>query len=307
MINPQDLKNLVENYPKLVTAKRSKRYPELRVLKYTKKVFYDNLWNEHPLLVECRGLVVDDDYEVIVKPFTKTFNYQENGTTIERDELCTIVTKINGFMACVTPTEKYGTIVSTTGSLDSDFVGMAQEVLVNDIELLEIEEEDIGITYAFEIVHVDDPHIVPELIGSHLIGAQTTEEGWLSGQRDLDMDHTISNIGDHRPTWQENIQFSDAVKMVQTVQHEGYVVYGQTSGTVLKLKSPFYLVSKMFGRMGSEKLVKALNSGQPFKYIDEDFYPVVGYLKKNIEKFVAMDEQSKVKYVQDFLIEEVLK
>lgn len=306
MINPQELKYLVENYPKLVTAKRSKRYPELRVLKYTKKVFYDALWNEHPLLVECRGLVVDDDYKIIVKPFTKIFNYQENGTTIDRDELCTIVTKVNGFMACVTPTEQYGTIVSTTGSLDSDFVGMAEEVLGKTIEHIN-DAYTIQATLAFEIVHVNDPHIVVEKLGAHLIGGYECSNGAIAKQPDLDFLFKAGPIGDHRPSWRENVRFSDAVKMVQTVQHEGYVVYGQTSGTVLKLKSPFYIISKMFGRVGSEKLIKALNSGQPFKHIDEDFYPVVGHLKKNIEKFVVMDEQNKVKYVQDFLVEEVLK
>lgn len=303
MINPQELKELVENYPKLVTAKRSIRHPELRILKYTKKVFYDNLWNAHPLLVECRGLVVDNDYNVVVKPFTKVFNYQENGTKIDRDELCTIVRKVNGFLGVATPW-KDQVIISTTGSLDSKYVDLADKWVEPFKEKINRFSTD-SISFAFEIVDKSDPHIISEKEGAYLIGAQYLD-GVKANEYDLDYEWDKYYMGNFRPEWKSDIRFSDVLKLVKTVKYEGFMVYGQESGTVLKLKSPYYLTSKFFGRMGVDRLLKGLDKQSNFG-IDEDFYPVVDYLRYNKDQFIQMDEQEKIKFVRDFIETEILK
>ena len=68
MIDIKKIREFVENNPGLVTRKESIRYPGLFVLKYKRKVFYDNLWT--PELQELRGLVVDEDWNIVVHPFT---------------------------------------------------------------------------------------------------------------------------------------------------------------------------------------------------------------------------------------------
>ena len=41
---------------------KQKRYPNgLSVFKYARKVFYDALWNQNPLLLEARGMVLGRD------------------------------------------------------------------------------------------------------------------------------------------------------------------------------------------------------------------------------------------------------
>lgn len=307
MINPQELKHLVENNPKLVSAKRSTRYPELRTLKYTRKVFYDTLWTAHPLLVECRGLVVDDDYNVVVKPFTKVFNYQENGTTIHRDELCRVVRKVNGFLGVATG---WGgkTIFSTTGSLDSDFAVMTEKHLKN-LWL------PTGTTMCFEICDPSDPHIIAEKHGAYLIGGHHGN-GWYSEsmldwfasfEKDATTfyDHNgASNFaGVMRPEWHEDVRFSDVVALSKKAKNEGFMVYGQKSGTVLKIKSPYYLFTKFMARMGVDRLTKGLENPQELKerrYCDEEFYPVIDYLAGIREQFVAMDEQGRIACIRDF-------
>lgn len=65
---------------------KEKKYPNgLRVFKYSRKVFYDALWNTDPLLLEARGMVLDADGNKVMWPFTKVFNFKENGTTCEPD------------------------------------------------------------------------------------------------------------------------------------------------------------------------------------------------------------------------------
>lgn len=41
----------------------------LKIIKYKKAVFYKNLWNED--LEQFRGLILDQDYNIVSHPFTK--------------------------------------------------------------------------------------------------------------------------------------------------------------------------------------------------------------------------------------------
>lgn len=302
MIDPKELKHLVENTD-LVRAKRSERYPELRVLKYKPKVHYDNLWHLHPLLVECRGLVVDDDYNVVVKPFTKIFNYGENGTTIDRDEVCMVVEKKNGFLGVATIWNGQ-LIVSTTGTLDSDYARLAEK-WIKPFEASILSNLGEG-SLMFEIVDPSDPHIITEKEGAHLLWYHRNSDP----QGDMKVKvgrlqyiHIFLGIGDHIPSF-TTMRFSDAVKLSKTVKHEGFVVYGKN--TTLKLKSSYYLVTKLFARMKSERLEKVLNSHQPIQGVDEDYLPVVEYLRNNRKYFLGLCEQDKVKYVREFIEGEVL-
>ena len=156
----------------LVTRKESKRYPGLFVRKYTRKVFYDNLWHQNEELMEARGHVELADGTVVIRPFTKIFNRFENGTDIDRDELCLSVEKINGFMAAATYVPQLGkVVVSTTGSLESDFVGYAEKYITEEVKnYIQLSTQSKPATFLFEICHPDDPHIIQEKFGAYLIG-----------------------------------------------------------------------------------------------------------------------------------------
>jgi hypothetical protein len=298
MINPDELKHLVENNPKIIRANRSVRYPELRVVKYKNKVFYNNLWNEHPLLVKCRGLVIDDDYNVVVRPFTKIFNRGENGTDIPRDELCTVVQKVNGFLGVLTKWKGQG-IVSTTGTLDSDYAQLAETYIADDAKKMEE-----GSTALYEIVDPSDPHIIEEKYGSHLIGFNYKNKWWSENELDVANSKKHHGLGNHRPIHYSDMRFSDAVKMAKEAKHEGYVVYGETIN--LKLKSPYYLTTKLFARMKGQKLLDILQNNRPLR-IDEDYLPVVEHLRTVASSFVELKEQQRVKYVREYIEKEILK
>ena len=123
----QDIKHFVENNPTLVSRKDTS-YPGVYVLKYKKKVFYDNLWNEY--LEECRGTLVDGDYNVISRPFTKIYNYgiEKRAPLLDDSVIVSAFRKVNGFMVAITWYND-DILVSTTGSIDSDYVKMALELI----------------------------------------------------------------------------------------------------------------------------------------------------------------------------------
>jgi hypothetical protein len=299
-IDPIKLKEFVEVNPKLVTRKESKRYPGLFVLKYAKRVFYDNLWHLSPLLLECRGLVVDKDYNVIIKPFTKVFNHHENGTNIDRDEECTVVRKVNGFMGVATyaPQITDRIIYSTTGSLDSDFVDLIEKHVKPFEHRL---KECIPTSHIFEICDESDPHIIYEEPGAYLIGASDIPQG---SAGEMALDYTAGMWDMKRPEAYYRIPFSQVVKMAKECKHEGYMVYGRVSHTALKIKSPYYLVSKFLARAGEAKLIDLLvkNDRQAFRQrFDEEFYDLLDHLIENKEQFIGADEQTRISIVQRFL------
>lgn len=248
--------------------------------------------------MECRGLVVDSDYNVIIKPFTKVFNHHENGTNIDRDELCTVVRKVNGFMGAATYNRAVSKdiIYSTTGSLDSDFAVMVEK----HVKRLEPELKEYEGTYIFEICDPSDPHIVYEEPGPYLIG-------FIDQGRQMDeyyLNLMGEDIGCRRPETYFNRAFSQVVKMAKECKHEGYMVYGNDSGTALKIKSPYYLVTKFLARAGEAKLVDLLmkNDRQAFRQrFDEEYYPLIDELIKHKDEFIGYDEQHRIGIIQHFL------
>lgn len=293
-----ELKTWVEKHPELVRIKEYEKYPGLFVLKYHRRVFYDNLWGEHPLLVDMRGTVVDEDFNPIIMPFRKIFNQYENDTNIPRDEIVIASRKVNGFMGAVTFYEGK-TYYSTTGSLDSMYVTYLRDIMAGyDFKPLD------HATWLFEIVHPRDPHVIPEDIGAYLLGVRYPKWGEdLNKNRDQRwLDLVAQQVGFKRPNWKK-IRFSDLCKEVKTCKHEGYVVYGKD--TDLKIKSPYYKVTKLFGRVTPRKLEVMLDNPKAMKQqLDEEYYPLVDHLVKHRAMFYSLSEQAKFEYIRSFLNEQ---
>lgn len=288
----EQLKSFAEENPRLVTVRASTRYPDLQVVKYHRRVFYDALWT--PELQEMRGLVVDQDWRPVVRPFTKVFNRGENGTDLPPDHPVIATRKINGFMAAYTRDPIHGNIVSTTGSLDSDFADLARQHL----SWLDEQEVPVGLTLLWEIVDPSDPHIVPEQAGAWLIGGRWVETGFTVSEAELD---GMADEFGARALRPETIrgEFRDILRAAKCCRHEGYMVYSQTGEGCLKLKSPYYLVKKLLARKRADRITPAwLRSCR--ETVDEEYYPLLDHLQANLERFTALDEQARLVYLREY-------
>lgn len=282
----------------LVTRKESKRWPGLFVKKYTRRVFYDNLWHTSNELLEARGHVETEDGRVVVRPFTKIFNRFENDVDIFAHEDCIVVPKVNGFMAAATWVEEVAdVVVSTTGSLDSDYVKLAEKWLDDGVKnFIKANANTMKGTFIFEICDPSDPHIIPEQPGAYLIGYRDHEsEGayMSSAENENKLDYIAGAMGVWRPVWL-GCTFKLVVDMAKRCNHEGFVVYGQHSKTALKIKSPYYLALKMAAR---RKDIMSLNKA----HVDEEFYPLIDHLTEMGEAFTMMNEQERLTYMREFL------
>lgn len=290
---------------KLVTKKTyiDGPYARLSVLKYKNNVFWDNLWHTDPRLLECRGMVVDAEDNVIIWPFTKIFNRFENGTDLPLDQQVVCVRKVNGFMATAAVRgEKL--LVSTTGTLDSEFSTLARKHL-DELKFDRVAfPEDF--TFIFEICDRSDPHIIDEEEGAYLIGVRDLAlNGVMVEEHKLDRIAEV--IGAKRPTWGV-VPFGDVVYNVQHVQHEGYVIRNigtdeENSELLMKIKSPHYLAKKFLMRGGDNKWDMIWDNPQEArKRIDEEYYSLLEWLRFAFEKeeWKALDSQVRREKIETY-------
>lgn len=67
-------------------------------------------------------------------------------------------------------------------------------------------------------------------------------------------------------------------------------MYGQTSNTVLKIKSPHYLTLKAVARI---KDISTLDK----RRVDEEYFDLIDHLKQIAVQFNSMTEQERLEYV----------
>jgi hypothetical protein len=200
----------------------------LTIWNYTPKTQYDNLWDEVTLM--CRGLVTDNDGNIVARPFKKFFNIEE-GKHISTKEFevfekmdgsLGIMFKYNGLMVC-----------ATRGSFTSE-----QSVWMNKFAD-EYNYQNIivdGFTYLFELIFPQNRIVVD--YGNQermvLLGIIKTESGEEVPYDDIFFDG-----------W-DVVEKYDGVKDYTTLKnmvknnHEGFVVRF-SNGDRMKVKGEEYI------------------------------------------------------------------
>jgi hypothetical protein len=272
------------------------------VLKYKKKVFYDNLWND--LIAECRGTIVDADFNLVAYPFTKIYNYgiEKAAPVLADDVEVTAFRKVNGFMVSVT-WHADDVLVSTTGSTDSPYVAMAKEMMLThmtwaDWQLAFNRTDMDNLTVMFECVHPADPHIIPEQPGMYILGYRDNVWGSKVGHHRSILEGMAVGFNCHVPEHYK-VTLGELKTMAQDCRHEGYVFY-TADGVSAKIKSPYYLTSKWVAR--NPRTDKLVDMNRDIKYqLDEEYYPLVDAIRANIEAYTAMDEQARLAWVRAYM------
>ena len=286
-MNQNELKKFVQDNPRLVSQNETS-YPGLYVLKYKRRVFYDGLWND--FLEECRGTIVDKNFNVVSRPFTKIYNYgvEDRSPKLPDETKVTAFRKVNGFMVAMT-WHNNNLLVSTTGSTNSPFVAMAKEFVTPAMSAVAIANQHS--TLMFECVHRDDPHIVPEVEGLYFLGMR--EKKWESS-----VQHTFAGtMPDVFQVEKINTTVGELIALSKTVQHEGFVFYTE-DGVSSKIKSPFYLVNKWLAR---NPRTDKLMSPEFKKQIDEEYYPLLAAIQNDIVAYTALTEQERLAWIRNFL------
>ena len=237
MLSYDQQRNLVDRG--LAVMKNDGKYT---TFKYHRKAMYDYLWFVVTDLMECRGHVYDSDTKEIVQAAPrKSFNYRENDiwwAATPLDTKVEVYKKINGYMACAT-IHKGELVVSTTGSTTSEYAQWAKELIVKDYHLYDL-AIDSDATTLFEVVVPQDPHIVEERMGLHLLGWREKASGHFSPN------------GKYL-----YMTLAEAIAMADEDRGEGFMVYRADDMIKLapcKLKTPYYIGKKKLMRMSAKNV-----------------------------------------------------
>lgn len=301
----KEMDNLVSN--KLAIKKTE---DNLIIYKYSKSVFFKNLWNVNKFLLKARGIVLDNDGNIVQHTFDKIFNFNENGTgsDLKNEDKVIIVEKLNGFLGCITKhPNKNELLVTTTGSFNSEFVDMINSLINDDLKnrLLDYLSKN-NKTLMFEVIHENDPHIISykkEEQGLWLIGARGKEYNALTEKENV-LDNIAKELKLPRPYWYETT-FGDMLNKIKNIEIEGFMVLDvDNHQAILKAKSNYYLTTKFIGRMGNNNIEMMYNNTKVFKQkIDEEFYELVDVLISKYDKnyLMELDNDIKVNLVKDII------
>jgi len=149
----EELGGLIER--KLITARKHPTLP-LFVYNYTAGAQSIPIKDWSPALMDCRGLILDTDGEIVGRPFRKFWNYEQVLDQIP-NEPYTIWEKLDGSLGIVC-NYRGALVVATRGSFESEQAQFAWNWLKDELDFDFLPAE--GYTYLFEIIYPENRIVV---------------------------------------------------------------------------------------------------------------------------------------------------
>jgi RNA ligase len=234
----------------------------LTIWNYTEKVQYENLWDEVTLM--CRGLVTDNEGDIVATPFHKFFNIEEG--KFEPTEKFEVYEKMDGSLGIVF-WYRGQWVVATRGSFTSDQANKAREILRKyntDIMFRHL-------TFCFEIIYPENRIVLDYGNDEKLVllgtfdknGKETDSSIW--SQWGFDVVKKYDGINDYK-------QLKEMVKNDQ----EGFVVKF-SNGDRVKVKGVEYLrLHKIMTNVTTTGVWEYLKNGEDvmeiLKDVPDEFY-----------------------------------
>ena len=274
----------------LATLKNDGKYT---TFKYARKAMYEYLWHEVPQLLECRGHVYSNTTKELVQAAPrKSFNYLERGywEDMPLDTPVEMYKKVNGFMACAT-IHNGELLISTTGTTTSDYAMWAKEFISQYLHLYDMVIAD-DVTTLFEVVVPQDPHIVQERKGLHLLGVRE------------------KNTGNFHPMGEATrCTLEQALEIAKSDRGEGFMMYPMFSdglaydfNNCCKLKTDYYIGKKKLMRMTAKNVENMYKNGfEIANTLPDMWYDVPRMIVSTINKdaWLAMNDQQRRVILED--------
>ena len=236
----------------------------LTIWNYTEKVQYENLWDEITLM--CRGLVTDEEGNIIARPFKKFFNIEENKYT--PTSKFDVYEKMDGSLGILF-NYKGEWIFASRGSFTSSQAIKFKEIFYrryNDKVLLK------SSTYLFEIIYPENRIVVDygneeDII---MLGEICTSTG-----EELNLEYNIQ-LGFNTVMKYDGITDYTQLKQIINNNAEGFVVRF-SNGDRIKIKGEEYLrLHKIMTNISTTAVWEHLKEGgdlnDMLKGVPDEFY-----------------------------------
>lgn len=234
-------------------SKRKHPKHDLYVLNYTNKVQYEQIWDN--ITLKCRGLIINDKYEIVADCLEKFFNYEEIENKNIKIDLCQdfiITDKLDGSYLSVF---NYNNeiIFSTRGSFESEQAIEAQKIWNEKYSNVIIPENT---TLIFEIIYPENRIVVN-----------------YGNARDLFLLTILGKSFKHPFNEVKRFychDFKNIRNVIKRDNAEGFVVYGCRTGQRFKLKYDEYCrLHKIMTGISEKTIWEWLKEGIDYKTILE--------------------------------------
>ncbi len=233
----------------LLIAKNHSDYP-LTIYNYSRSCQYKNYWDN--ITLACRGLVLDDNGNVIALPFAKFFNLEELGEEKIPQIGFDVFEKLDGSLGiCYYYQDRWH--IATRGSFNSDQAVRASQMLKEyDLSILNPDN-----TYLFEIIYAENRIVCKydyeDLIMLAAINRNTGKE---ENIYEVGYDHSGFKLVKHY----DGVTDFNYLKESISENREGYVIRFH-NGFRLKIKGTEYVrLHRLIGNITSKSIWAALQN-----------------------------------------------
>jgi len=264
---------LNEYYEKGLLYKQTHPTLPLTIWNYSEKVQYEDLFDE--ITLQCRGLVTDEDGEVVGRPFKKFFNLSEGKHKQTPD--FTVAAKMDGSLGILFY-HKGDWVMATRGSFTS-------EQAVKGFELLQkYRYKDLpkDCTFLFEIIYPENRIVCQyEFEDVVLLGMINTKNGDEYSIYDNNLDKLGFNLVKRYDGVKDYTLLKDMIKD----NEEGFVVRF-FNGDRVKIKGDEYVrLHKIMINLSTTGVWEVLSSGGEMddliKDVPDEFYnKIKDYVKE---------------------------
>jgi RNA ligase len=232
--------NILNNYiEKGLVIKQDHPTLPLSIYNYSRTCQYDKLWDE--VTLDCRGLVLDTEGNVIAKPFPKFFNMEELSDSEIPNEPFEVYEKMDGSLG-IAFYYKGDWMVATRGSFISEQAVKATEMLKGLSVLKHYPTTPLreNWTYLFEIIYNENRIVCDyDFEGLVLLGAYDRET-----LKEVDFENLVNSVAlfpDVKVVRKYNgITDFKKLKGMISDDREGYVTRFK-SGKRIKIKGEEYV------------------------------------------------------------------
>lgn len=263
----------------------------LRIFNYSEQTQFRGVWNACTLA--CRGLIIDQDDNIIARPFEKFFNLGDSHAAhIDWNDSVEATDKKDGSCGITYPVGS-GVAIATRGSFASDQAIHASGVLAEKYSSIVFDD---NFTFMFEIVYPDNRIVLDygpfdDLI---LLGAVNKRHGYIYGPREaqalLDWNGPVTEVFEYK-------NMHDCVGAPYRKNAEGLVI--RSGSKMVKLKQADYVELHRLISMLSERSVwSQLKDGKSILEICEALPDEFHQFVKDVGQLM-LDQFRHINYVVD--------
>ncbi|EDP98271.1 RNA ligase [Kordia algicida OT-1] len=261
----------------------------LWIYNYTQAAQYDQYWTEETL--QCRGLILDENYNIVAKPIRKFFNIEEIGYDKLPNLPFQVFEKMDGSLGILywlneTP------YIATRGSFTSKQAIKATEILHSKYTAT-FNKLDKSKTYIFEIIYPENRIIVDYGLEEKLVLLAITDTK--TGKNE-----PLQDIGFPIPT-RYNFSSLHELKNLNWKNQEGFVIQYE-NGFRVKIKFEDYIeLHKIVTQVSSLTIWETLKTeGKLTEWIEnipDEFYTWVRKVETELQtNFAKVEAIAKAEY-----------